>query len=666
MNPHHRRWMWLLVILGVAFAARKAHGQSATPASSTLYQLGPSSTFQRGCFDPCACPIMGPLPLRGTFVLTSSNVDPLYQNYLVTNVSWNVPLNGNASGAPTASNTIHITGAGKYKVGGEFAITQQLVLDLKVDGDAIQHFDSGVVVGGGGFPHIDVTVSIHGQYCYDTVLHIDASPAAAPVPRHGMFIVDSTASHVDFSLFAGGTHSPLGGAMQLFVGDPSVPVIALVGAVGVSVDKADLVALDFEPNLTLPEPLHMINDPDHRSTGTWLSSTDTGVLNLDLYLKGVETGLPVPQPLHLTGHLALGELLLSGDNGNVPDGQMSLYLVAREVPLPPPPLDVWFSTTTGFTSGRLQSSSNQALHISDGDLLSRRGYIVRTNHQLTAKLGIMPIVPDLGLDTATVGPRNRIFFSFKKQNLQIWSETLGRYLKHGDLLSEDGYVVASNEDLLAKFVRMPPVTDAGLDAVALASNREILFSTDVSFFSEALGKTAGHGDVLSNRGRIVMTNAQLLAKFQISNPTAGPVPSDYGLDALIVRPAGEFWFSTTTGFVDQRWGAISDGDLLSTFGYVVARNSELLSAFAPTENVSNFGLDAACVPVATSLADFDLDGSVGDTDITLFRSSSRGPANLTTQPEYGDLDGDGDIDMDDFGLLQRCIGRSIEKPDCVP
>src|SRR6185312_15673362 len=102
----------------------------------------------------------------------------------------------------------------------------------------------------------------------------------------------------------------------------------------------------------------------------------------------------------------------------------------------------------------------------------------------------------------------------------------------------------------------------------------------------------------------------------------------YGLDALIVRPAGEFWFSTTTGFIDQRLGSISDGDLLSTFGYVVARNSELLSAFAPIEDVNNFGLDAACVPVAPSLADFDLDGSVGDADITLFRSSSRGPANL--------------------------------------
>ncbi len=658
MNPYHHRWMWFLVVLGVGLAARRAGGQNSDAATSTLYALGPGSTAQRGCFDPCACPIMEEVPLRGTFVLTPGAADPLFRHYLVTNVSWDTQL---------GANTVHITGSGTYQVGGEFASMHQLSLDLKVGGETVQHFDSGLVVGGGDFPHIDITLSIHGQYCFDTVLHIDASPIAAPVPRHALFVVDSSESTVDFTLFVGSTRSPVGGVIQLFVGDPSVPIIATVGgAVGVSVEKADLVTLDFEPNLTLPEPLHMVNDPDHRSTGVWMSTSDTGVLDLTLYLKGVEAGLPVPMPLHLNGHMALGQLILSGSNGNIPDGTMTLHLKAHEVNLPPPPLDIWFSTENGFTSGRLSNTAGTLRHISTGDLLSRRGFVVRTNHQLTRNLGIMPIVPDLGLDAATVGPKGRIAFSFEEQNAQIWSETLGRWLKHGDLLSEDGYVIATNEHLLARFVRMPPVNDAGLDAVTVAANTDILFSTETGFFSQALGQAVSHGDLLSSRGRIVRKNAQLLANFRIVPSAGTPPTADYGLDAIIVRPAGEFWFSTEVGFVDERLGSISDGDLLSTRGYVVARNLDLVSAFAPIEDVSNFGLDAAAVPVAVSVADFDMDGCVGPADLSLFKGASLGPACLAAQPEEGDLDGDGDIDMNDFGIMQRCIGAPLDTPGCAP
>jgi hypothetical protein len=277
----------------------------------------------------------------------------------------------------------------------------------------------------------------------------------------------------------------------------------------------------------------------------------------------------------------------------------------------------------------------------------------------------MPIVPDLGLDAATIGPKRRVAFSFEEQNAQMWSETLGRWLKHGDLLSEDGYVIATNEQLLAEFLRMPPVNDAGLDAVSVASNREILFSTETSFFSQALSQTVGHGDVLSNRGRIVMKNAQLLSQFQISN-SAGPTPGDYGLDAVAVRPMKEFWFSTEVGFFDQRFGWISDGDLLSSRGYVIVRNLDLVSAFAPVEDVNNFGLDVAALPVAASLADFDMDGWVGSADVTLMRDASNGPACLTDQPDLGDLDGDGDSDMNDFGILQRCYGLTTANEECGP
>jgi len=62
-------------------------------------------------------------------------------------------------------------------VGGEFAITQQLTLDLSANGGPARHFDSGVVAGGGGFPKIDATVSLHQEAaCFDTVIHVVAAP----------------------------------------------------------------------------------------------------------------------------------------------------------------------------------------------------------------------------------------------------------------------------------------------------------------------------------------------------------------------------------------------------------------------------------------------------------------------------------------------------------
>jgi hypothetical protein len=71
------------------------------------------------------------------------------------------------------------TGRGRYEVGGEFAITQHLVLDLAVGDEPVTRYDSGVVVGGTDserFPPIAISISRNGAYCYDRVFTIDAKP----------------------------------------------------------------------------------------------------------------------------------------------------------------------------------------------------------------------------------------------------------------------------------------------------------------------------------------------------------------------------------------------------------------------------------------------------------------------------------------------------------
>jgi hypothetical protein len=259
--------------------------------------------------------------------------------------------------------------------------------------------------------------------------------------------------------------------------------------------------------------------------------------------------------------------------------------------------EVWFSTAHGLTSGTRPPPDNR---ISGGDLLSSTGRIVRRNAEMTARLGIMPSVPDLGLDAFDMRPGGEVTFSLESD---VFSETQGP-LQEGDWLSAAGPILRTNQSLLAAFIMMPPVPDAGLDAVqffpadspvAGGPAGEVWFSIEKSQFSERLGKLLRAGDVLSDKGVIVRTNEQLLQHFRPLEPL-----TDHGLDAFYVWPSGEIWFSTEKGFVGEGSITYLSGDVLSDHGYVVFRNLDLLGPFAPLEDLADFGLDAMWVVTDTS------------------------------------------------------------------
>ena len=244
--------------------------------------------------------------------------------------------------------------------------------------------------------------------------------------------------------------------------------------------------------------------------------------------------------------------------------------------------EIWFSTASGMTPGIWQPPTN---HISGGELLSSVGRVVKSNRELSQRLGLIPSPdpPDLGLDAVDVLASGEVVFSIKND---VFSETLGP-LQHGDLLSSRGRIVQRNQQLTAAFVQMPPAPDAGLDAVQVMDSGEIYFSIEKDFFSEALSRHIRSGDLLSSRGVIVKSNEQLVARFQPADPRR-----DYGLDAIHVWPSGEVWFSVETGFQGQHFEPYGHGDLLSDQGYVVARNLELVGPFQPLEDLADFGLDA--------------------------------------------------------------------------
>jgi hypothetical protein len=244
--------------------------------------------------------------------------------------------------------------------------------------------------------------------------------------------------------------------------------------------------------------------------------------------------------------------------------------------------EIWFSTTTNFQASIWNAPTNS---LSGGDLLSSVGRVVKRNRDLSARLGIQPPTPDLGLKDIDILPDGEIVFSMEQS---IFSETLGP-LSPQELLSDRGRIVHhANTDLIANFQPVAPLPESvGLDAIQLMDDGQVYFSVENEFGSAKLGVTVQPGDLLSDNGTIVRSGPQLLAGFNPANPT-----NDYGLKSVYVWPSGEVWFSTRAGFNDTNNNFFAAGDLLSDQGYLVYSNAELLSAFSPLESPANLGLDA--------------------------------------------------------------------------
>jgi len=114
---------------------------------------------------------MAETPLGGTFQLIPTLLGGSYDEYDVRNVRWKAVL----AGAPK-----WITGSGTYMRGGSGPVPSQILeLDLVVGNDPPQHFSSGPfrTAANPDFPRIVISISIHGEFCFDTVLRLDARPA---------------------------------------------------------------------------------------------------------------------------------------------------------------------------------------------------------------------------------------------------------------------------------------------------------------------------------------------------------------------------------------------------------------------------------------------------------------------------------------------------------
>jgi hypothetical protein len=221
---------------------------------------------------------------------------------------------------------------------------------------------------------------------------------------------------------------------------------------------------------------------------------------------------------------------------------------------------------------------------------------------------------------------------------------------------------------MAAFQPIDPVpANFGLDAAHVWPSGEIWFSTEVSFTDSRLGPV-GKGDLLSDTGRVVARNRELLEIFSPIEDLA-----DFGLDALQVflpvqfegcgviayGPLNCFLFQADSGglYVLDDFGGFGVGDRVYVSG--ILNPEPNCSAGCP--GISGCIEDntiSAPVP-----ADFDCDRDVDLDDLAIFQACASGPTVVYTDDcANADFDRDADVDLSDFGIFQRCYsGPAIRR-----
>ncbi|MEZ5979663.1 MAG: hypothetical protein R3F34_15800 [Planctomycetota bacterium] len=165
----------LAVLLSAAVAVAPAPAPAPVPAAAApqpvLYRLDKASSLAEGCQAPCLCPVLFTDDLVGTMTVTfDHSTANWFDHYRVEDVNWIVGFGANER---------RVTGRGTYRVGGQLAVQQQLTLDLSFDGQAPVHYDSGLVLGGAGFPSIDVGIDLGTTGCFNSWISVSASPVPA-------------------------------------------------------------------------------------------------------------------------------------------------------------------------------------------------------------------------------------------------------------------------------------------------------------------------------------------------------------------------------------------------------------------------------------------------------------------------------------------------------
>jgi hypothetical protein len=540
----------LMVAFGAALAADAGEG-------TQLYRLTSDSRIERVT----------------QFFLGSASVESSRLSGYLRLVPAASPLDWNAfqvedialTAADAPTNSLAVTGTGLYRWGGRTGDQQTMTLSAAIDGVSWD-LESGVVNIQDPWPALLITVTashglLDGNQKLTIILHaLPVVPATHYRLIEGSTLLDDCPIcdrlsrpqplRGEFDLMPVSTNS-LSTRYHLF--DVKLRVVDGSGVTYTAQGEGDYtldgeVALQQRLSLDVlvtggghdPKPTTLTNSagPPGR---LWpmlavdlMETRGTPTQTYSLELRAApfrELWFTTTQQFRPASGLGLPQEVLAGDalsdQGRIvksnADLLAALGVLEGTKPIAVDALDVAPGGALLFSLGKGVTSTNLG-SIQEGDLVSDAGKIMKRNQDLTAQLGIMPVVPDEGLDAVQVMERGGIIFSTRRDD---FSESQGP-VSHGGLLSDQGQVMKTNPDLLRKFHPDQPGHDYGLDAVHLWPSGELWFSTEEGFNDSVLGPI-NDGDLLSDRGYVVSTSVELVARFQ---PADGL--TNYGLASLFV------------------------------------------------------------------------------------------------------------------------------------
>jgi len=212
-----------------------------------------------------------------------------------------------------------------------------------------------------------------------------------------------------------------------------------------------------------------------------------------------------------TNYVSPGDLISSAGRVVKRNNDLTRYLGLQ--PIVP---DLGLDAVDVLPGGKIAFSVEQDVFsetlgsLYSGDVLSDRGLVVTNYAALIGAFGPEPPPPDEGLDALQVMPNGEIYFSVTNE---FFSELLGRTIWRGDLLSSRGVIVKTNLELVASFHPADPKKDYGLDAIYVWPSGEIWFSTETGFSGQHFEPYLP-GDLLSDQGYVVYRNLDLLSAFE--------------------------------------------------------------------------------------------------------------------------------------------------------
>ena len=451
----------------------EAKSPTLLPNQSWRYTLIDGSAFVNDC-EICGRPTFL-LPMRGSFDLTFNGSANRYDFYSITNIDFTFTDQNGL--------TNHVTGGGSAKIGGDFAFQEIIQIQITISNNATNEV-------------VSMTNSSKGVLSAWPSVRFDLREETKSFVR--VYKIDLRAA----------------------------PFRELWYSSGINFTSA-----------------RAVSDPKAISSGDLLSYSGRLIKrDADIVGRmGIQPSIGTSTPIDAINVLSGGEIAFS---------------LSRDI----------FSETLG------------PLH--HGDLFGSTGRIIRRNQDLMQQFGVDTNI-DYGLDAVQMMENGETLFSITTNTI---SSNLNLTLSRGDILSDQGTIKKTLRDLLAAFAPVTnseDVIDVGLDAIYVWPGGEVWFSTEDGFDS-ALGPISA-GDLLSDRGYVVYRNLEIVGKFNpvedvnnfglgsivlISDTTAASTPGHFS----------SFTYQKNSSQFDLGW--VSAGHT-----FQVEKSSQVEGPYAPASEI---------------------------------------------------------------------------------